>query len=75
MLSWTKNIAYHDTQVSFLKGTNGLNIALLKVEDVEHYLLGRLMRLNGPRDVRSSKNLKIPMVIDIIFNDWMRDSC
>lgn len=43
-----KNIAYHDIQVSFIEGTKGLNIALLKFEGVEHYLLGRSMRLNGP---------------------------
>ena len=47
-LSSIKNIAYHDIQVSFNEGTNGLNIALLNVESVEHCLLGRVMRLNGP---------------------------
>lgn len=75
MLSQTKNIAYHDVQVSFKKGTNGLNIALLSVEGVEHYLLGRLLRLNGTSDLRPSTNLKISMVIHIIFNDGMCNPC
>ncbi len=43
-----KNIAYYGVQVSHSKGTNGLNIALLKVGDVEHFLLGRVSRLNDP---------------------------
>ena len=53
----------------YLKGTNGLNIALLKVGDVEHYPLGRVTRLNGPIDLRPPTNLVITVVVNIILDD------
>nr|WP_240692149.1 IS30 family transposase [Alteromonas portus] len=61
--------------MSFIEGTNGLNVALLKFEGVEHYLLGRSMRLNGNEfyDIKMvAEKLKIDIYSATPYSSWAR---